>query len=213
MPQPIADGEVEEDQEYRPCYAVVFRYFFVLFLVAVFYYLVPDKAALLEAGNGSFPGTQRRDNAHTARHITLIQPKEYRPQRCVPVEHYQVQEFYAPLAERLAELATVRNYPLLTAAHVGKPGCMLVTRLFHPHGEYEALYNLRLLSTEGSVYVKDQNILCRRQQRKNVVSRLKFEFTNFTSEQTQSAACNTQECASQIFQAWHILNGSFVCSN
>jgi len=187
-----------EEVKERPLWVVLFRYGFVIFLAVSLWWMFPDK-------------TQPRDPTERwTRDVYLIPPSQYRARRCTEIAPHETDK-YTAIGNKLVSLAVERGFSLLTAAHAGDPACLIVTSLLS--GEFELIVNPRLLSTEGSQFVQEESILCRRAaQRRKAVTRLKLQYSNWTESRTREVSCSSVECATHLYTAFQLLNGSYSCS-
>jgi len=190
---------MQEETIERPVWIVCFRWVFVIFLAVSLYIIFPDK-------------TQPRTPGQWEPEVYLIPPSQYKPRKCSAIAECDVSK-YTAIATRLSSLANERGFTLLTAQHAGEPACLIVTSLLSKTGEFQALFNPKLISTEGGQYVQEESILCRRaKQRRRVVTRIRFQYINVTEAKTNEAQCTSAECASQLYTAFQVLNGSYACS-
>jgi hypothetical protein len=186
----------DEELEQRSFCIVLIRYIFFVFLAGTFFYILPDKA-------------QPHIPAAYNPVLTLLDSEHFHPRRCIPVTSAKYEKF----AENLVTLARENSFPVLTAAHVGDKGCLLVTNLLNSENRYDVLLNPGIVSLDGPHFAKIKSILCKRvTQRKKLYTRIRFTYQNFTEPRMDySRSSPTPDCTAQLFQAFEILNGTFRC--
>jgi len=152
-----------------------------------------------------------RSNASHVAPLTLIHHSQYQPRRCTPVTPSNEKE-ELKLARSLILTAETNKLGTLTAAHVNRKSCLLVTREHNGDDNFTIMLNPRSNRATSPIKVRETSLLCRDPIIKTIAQNVSIYYTNGSlGEQRTQHDCTTLACAFALSHAIEVLNGQFKC--
>lgn len=152
-----------------------------------------------------------RSNSTYIAPLTLIHHSQYQPRRCVTVTGANERE-ELKLARSLILTAETNKLGTLTAAHVNRKSCLLVTREHHNSSEYVIMLNPRMYRATSPIKVRETSLLCRDPIIKTISQNVSifYKLEGMFGERIQ-LNCTTLACAFALSHATEVLEGKFKC--